>query len=122
MPEIIAFFSKWREPLQKAALEALEAAKPPRRTIPRNCTSMLRTFSGELFKLQDGVVERIECFTSDEAESIQIEFEDLQDQITLWFDEVASYKRRRIDDLSEMCLSSKKQIVRKMLSGQLKTP
>jgi hypothetical protein len=120
LPKIFTFFDAQIPPPGKAARDALEGVSSPEKAVPKTCTVTLASFSTGLFDLKDAITQRTALFDERITPEIEEEFEEIQDQASGWFNDVALYKRRDVQELNGILSQGQREIIRKLYRGQFR--
>jgi len=117
---ILNFFSTHIPNLQEAAVGAIRGMKGARVAIPKTSTERLARFSTELFDLQDMVIARTSVFDTVATNHLERQFQDLQDQVSEWFDDVGMHKRREPEGLEMVIMNGQRELVKQILEGKFR--
>lgn len=120
LPDVLALFDEQSAKLTEAGREAFKGNASARKTIPRACSVALADFAQSLFALQDRIVQRAAIFDEQLAESVSVAFQETQDSVTSWFDDVNLHKRRDIVEIDAALRNHERALVRIMYRGGLK--
>lgn len=120
LPDILAFFDEQTEAISEAGRQAEKGLASMRKTLPRTCTISLSDFSAALYKLLDKISERTLIFDEKITSLVVREVDDLEDSVTGWFNDIALFKRRNVEELAGLMKSSQRNIVKLLYKGEFR--
>ncbi len=119
LPPALLFFSTEIPNLQQAGKAAIAGMRSAAAELPRESVAALTRFSTGLFDLQDIITARTAVFDQAATNKIQTRFEDLQDAVSTWFDEVGMHKRRNPEELANIVMDGQRSIVKHIFEGRI---
>ena len=121
LPELIGFNEKYIPELDQLAASVGQRPKEKRKTTPRDVTLELRKFSEDLFELQDKITDRTTLFDLKTSARIEQKFDAFQDAITGWFNDASVGKRRERSDLRSLVQEFRRELVRELYKGKVRS-
>jgi hypothetical protein len=120
LQKILDGFASEIERINEAGRTAIVGMKSNRKSMPRSCNLALSEFGTNLFTLQDVVVERTIIFDEKTTEEIREDFQQTQDDVTVWFSDVVLHKRRNFEELEQLLRAGQRRIIRRLYQGDFR--
>lgn len=121
LPEILETFDQQSSALTGAGRAGLNGVASNRKTMPRSCGVALASFASAIFSLQDRIVQRAAIFDELQTDEIREAFQQTQDEVTDWFDDVSSHKRRELGEIDGLLRKNQRLLVRLLYKGKMRS-
>jgi hypothetical protein len=121
LPEILEAFDQQSSALTGSGLAGLNGLASNRKTMPRSCGVALASFASAIFDLQDRIVQRVAIFDELQTEEIREAFQQTQDEVTDWFDDISSHKRRELGEIDGLLRKNQRLLIRLLYKGKMRS-
>jgi hypothetical protein len=121
LPDILPVFDQQSLDMSNAGTEGLKGLSSVRKTMPRSCSIALATFADSIFRLQDRIVQRVAIFDELQVESIREEFQQLQDDVANWFNDIGLHKRREVGEIDALLRTHQRNLIRMLYRAEMRS-
>ena len=121
LPDILTIFDQQSAALKSAGIDGQKGLSSTRKTIPRSCSVALATFADVIFGLQDQIVQRVAIFDELQADQIRLAFQQTQDDVTDWFNDISLHKRREIEEIDALLRTHQRALIRRLYQAEMRS-
>ncbi len=121
LPDIIDTFDLISEELTNAGRDGLAGISSNRKSMPRSCSIALSKFADTIFKLQDRIVQRVAIFDEPLVDKVRNAFQEIQDDLTGWFEDVGLHKRRDTIEIDPLLKKHQRILIRMLYQCKMRS-